>query len=120
MTPLLQVGAATLMIALSYAVILAISTVAFIVVDRRCELFPSKAPGKEKRMKKSQMIFDEIGTDVSGPVREAILSIDRLEKENEALKAAKPVPEPKVNYSVTYATAAPAKAEEPVSEDAED
>lgn len=42
MTPLLQVGAATLMIALSYVIILAASTVAFIVVDRRYEIIPSK------------------------------------------------------------------------------
>lgn len=64
-------------------------------------------------MSKSKMIFDEIGTDVSGPVREAILSIDRLEKENAALKAAKPAPEPKPQH-------VPSKKEEPVSDDAED
>lgn len=58
-------------------------------------------------MSKSQMIFNEIGTDVSGPVREAILSIDRLEKENAALKAAKP------SYG-------PPKKEETVKDDAED
>lgn len=47
MTPLLQVGAATLMIALSYAVILAISTVAFIVVDRRYDIIPVKEQQSE-------------------------------------------------------------------------
>lgn len=47
MTPLLQVGAATLMIALSYAVILAISTVAFIVVDRRYDIIPVKPTPSE-------------------------------------------------------------------------
>ena len=42
MSPLLQVGAATLMIALSYAIILAVSTVSFVIIDRRYELFPVK------------------------------------------------------------------------------
>ena len=45
-------------------------------------------------MSKSKMIFDEIGTDVSAPVKEAILSIDRLERENARLKAAAPAAKP--------------------------
>lgn len=65
-------------------------------------------------MSKSKMIFDEIGTDVSGPVREAILSIDRLEKENAALKAAKSEKKPH-----TASWSAPTK-EEPVNDNAED
>lgn len=42
MTPLLQVGMTALMIALSYTIILAVSTASFVIVDRRCELFPLK------------------------------------------------------------------------------
>lgn len=42
MTSLLQIGAAALMIALSYAIILAISTAAFVIVDRRYEIIPTK------------------------------------------------------------------------------
>lgn len=47
MTPVLQVGFTMLVIALSYAVILAISTVAFIVVDRRYDIIPVKATPSE-------------------------------------------------------------------------
>lgn len=66
-------------------------------------------------MSKSQMIFDEIGTDVSAPVKEAILSIDRLERENARLKAeaSKTKPEPAPVFK-------PSRIEETEQEDAED
>ena len=47
MTPLVQVGVATLMIALSYTIILAASTASFILMDRRWELFPRKEVSTE-------------------------------------------------------------------------
>lgn len=48
MTPVLQVGFTMLVIALSYAIILAASTAAFVIVDRRSEIFP---PKKEETVK---------------------------------------------------------------------
>lgn len=42
MTPVLQVGFTMLVIAVSYAVILAASTAAFVVVDRKWDIFPTK------------------------------------------------------------------------------
>lgn len=48
MTPVLQVGFTMLVIALSYAIILAASTAAFVIVDRRYELFPFKGRTEEE------------------------------------------------------------------------
>jgi hypothetical protein len=47
MTPVLQVGLTMLVIAVSYAVILAASTAAFIVVDRKRDIFPRKHEPEE-------------------------------------------------------------------------
>ena len=112
MTPMLQTGIGALLLALSYLVILAASTMSFVIIETKTHSDLRKEL-QEDLMSKSKMIFDEIGHDVSGPVREAILSIDRLERENAALKAAKAVPEPKPSH-------VPPKKEEPVSDDAED
>ncbi len=99
MTPMLQTGFGALLLALSYLVILAGSTLAFVIVETKCDIACRKRLKENSQMgSKAQMIFDEIGTDVSGPVREAILSIDKLEKEVSELKAGTPVepaPEPK-------------------------
>ena len=48
MTPLVQVGVATLMIALSYTIILAASTASFILIDRRWSLFVKETDNEDR------------------------------------------------------------------------
>ena len=48
MTPVLQVAFTMLGIALSYTIILAASTAAFLIVDRRYEIFPFKDKTEEE------------------------------------------------------------------------
>lgn len=90
MTPVMQTAFSMLVIVISYAVMLAASTVAFIVVEH--------GSFKEgfKNMLKSQKVLDEVGYGISEEALEAIRSIDRLEKRIAELEAQlEPKPETK-------------------------
>ncbi len=81
MTPVMQTAFSMLVIVISYAVMLAASTVAFIIVER--------GTFKEgfKNMLKSQKVLDEVGYGISKEALEAIRSIDHLEKRIAELEA---------------------------------
>lgn len=81
MTPVMQISFAFFMMALTYAIMLAASTVAFIVVEHG-----SLRKGLES-MGKSKKVLDEVGYNISQESLEAIRSIDILEKRVAVLEA---------------------------------
>ena len=68
MTPVLQVGATMVTIAVGYAIILAASTAAFVFIEEGA-----------KMTKISRKILDEVGDQISAESRAAICRIDAYE-----------------------------------------
>lgn len=81
MTPVMQISFAFFMVALTYAIMLAASTVAFIVVEHGSLRKGLESMGKSKR------VLDEVGYNISQESLEAIRSIDILEKRVAELEA---------------------------------